>query len=433
MSGITRAAAAFLSLFTVVGCAGEGGGGAGGQAGPACDPDDGGLTLPDGFCATVVAEDVGEARHLAVAPNGDIYVAVYGTQDVEGGVVALRDTTGDAKADIRQEYAIDGGTGITLRDGWLYFAPDWGVVRMPRAEGQLTLNPPVDTVVSDLPDTESHRAKSAVVDDSGYVYVNVGSPSNSCQEQDRSAGSPGMDPCPQLETRAGIWRFHADSLGQTQADGIRFATGIRNGFALDFSPVNGDLYGGQHGRDQLYQNWKEYYDEEQGAELPAEEILRIDRGDDFGWPYCYYDWQRGEKVLAPEYGGDGQEIGRCADMEDPVVAFPGHWAPNGFAFYDGDQFPEEYRNGAFVAWHGSWNRSPLPQEGYKISFIPWSDSTSELSSDVRADWATGFAGEAKDPSNAEHRPSGLAVGPNGSLYVTDDQGGTIWRIMYRGG
>ena len=434
MSGTTRAASVLLTLFALAGCAGDGGGGAGGQAaGPACDPDDGGLSLPDGFCATVVAEDVGEARHLTVAPNGDIYVAAYGTDEVEGGIVALRDTTGDAKADVRQEYAIDGGTGINLRDGWVYFAPDWGVVRMSRDEGQLTLNGPMDTVVHGFPEQSTHAAKSAAIDDEGYLYVNVGAPSNACQEEGRSPGSPGMDPCPQRERQAGVWRFHADSVGQTQADGIRFATGLRNTFALDFSPVNGDLYGAQHGRDQLHELWKDRFTQEASAALPSEEIVRLNRGDDFGWPYCYHDWQEGVKVLAPEYGGDGQEVGRCDDMEDPVVAFPGHWAPNGLAFYRADQFPAEYRNGAFVAWHGSWNRAPLPQQGYKVSFIPWDSAAGELSSDYRADWATGFAGETMSPRQAEHRPSGLAVGPDGSLYVSDDQAGTIWRIMYRGG
>lgn len=430
MSSTARAAAALLTLVAVAGCAGEGGGGAGDR--PACDPDDGGLSLPDGFCAAVVAEDVGEARHLAVAPNGDVYVAVYGTDDVEGGIVALRDTTGDGAVDVREEYDLDGGTGISLRGGWLYFAPDWGVVRMPRAEGELTLTGPVDTVVHELPDQSTHAAKSAVVDEEGYLYVNIGAPSNACQEEPRSPGSPGLDPCPQLERQAGIWRFRADSLGQAQDDGIRFATGLRNTFALDVSPVNGDLYGAQHGRDQLQQLWGDLYTEQESAELPAEEVLRIQRGDDFGWPYCYYDQQQGAKVLAPEYGGDGQEVGRCAEAQDPVAAFPGHWAPNGFVFYDGGQFPEEYRNGAFVAWHGSWNRSPLPQEGYKISFVPWDESRGELSSEYREDWATGFAGDTRSPQEAEHRPSGLAVGPDGSLYVSDDQSGTIWRVVYRG-
>ncbi|MFB6368701.1 MAG: sorbosone dehydrogenase, partial [Gemmatimonadota bacterium] len=128
MSGTTRAAAALLSILAVAGCAGDGGGGTGSEAPgaelPACDPDDGGLSLPDGFCATVVAEDVGEARHLTVAPNGDVYVAVYGTDSVPGGVVALRDTTGDGKADVRKSYDLDGGTGISLHDGYLYVAPD---------------------------------------------------------------------------------------------------------------------------------------------------------------------------------------------------------------------------------------------------------------------------------------------------------------------
>lgn len=398
---------------------------------PPCDPDDGGLILPDGFCAVQVAEGVGEARNLAVAPNGDLYVAAYEGNDTPGGVVALRDTTGDGVADVRVEHPSDGGTGIALRDGRLYFATDWGVLRYRRAEGQLALQGPPDTVVSELPDYRSHNAKSAVLDDEGWLYVNIGAPSNACQEEGRTAGSPGMDPCPQLEDRGGIWRFRADRTGQTQEDGERFATGLRNTFALDISPANGELYGGMHGRDQLFQLWGDYYSEEDGAELPSEEVLRINRGDDFGWPYCYHDWRQGRRVLAPEYGGDGEQVDRCDRYEEPAVVFPGHWAPNGFVFYTGDQFPDRYRNGAFVAWHGSWNRAPRPQEGYKVSFIPWEDG--DLSSDYVADWATGFPGEDVSPRGAEHRPSGVAVGPDGSLYVSDDQAGAVWRIMYKGG
>ena len=127
--------------------------------------------------------------------------------------------------------------------------------------------------------------------------------------------------------------------------------------------------------------------------------------------------------------GDRTTAGRCAEMDDPLVAFPGHWAPNDIEFSTGDQFPEEYRGGAFIAFHGSWNRAPLPQGGYKIVYVEFEDGEPTGEWDTFAD---GFAGADVSPRGAEHRPVGLAMGPDGSLYVSDSRQGTIWRIMYTG-
>ncbi len=396
----------------------------------ACDSADGGLELADGFCATVVARDVGDARHVAVAGNGDLYVALGAGRDGGGGgVVALRDTTGDGAADVRVRFGSGGGTGVALRDGWLYFGADDRVVRWRRPDGRLRPEGEPQVVVDDLPSERSHAAKPIAFDGAGHLYVNVGSPSNSCQEEDRALRSPGQDPCPELATRAGIWRYDADSLGQTHSEAARFATGLRNTVAMAFGP-DGELYGAVHGRDQLVQNWPDLYTERESAEKPAEEFVRIQEGDDFGWPYCYYDPQRDLKVLAPEYGGDGTEVGRCADMKDPLVDFPAHWAPNGLHFYTGEQFPERYRGGAFIAFHGSWNRAPLPQEGYRVVYLPFEDGR------PTAEWETfaeGFRREGQGPREADHRPVGLAEGPDGSLYVTDDAAGWIWRIRHEGG
>jgi len=134
-------------------------------------------------------------------------------------------------------------------------------------------------------------------------------------------------------------------------------------------------------------------------------------------------------VLNPEYGGDGREVGRCAEKEDPVIAFPGHWGPNDIEFYTGDEFPERYRGGAFIAFHGSWNRDPEPQGGYNVVFVPWEDGA------FSGDWevfASGFAGADVSPRGATHRPTGVATGPDGSLYIADDRGGTIWKIVHTG-
>lgn len=397
-----------------------------------CDPDNGGLTLPRGFCAVVFADQLGRARHIAVAPNGDVFVAIHtsrGGDNSNVGILAFRDTDGDGKADVQRHFGELPGHGIALHGGYLYFGPDDRVIRYPMRTGELEPAGPPETIVKGLPGGRSHRAKSLAISDDGALFVNIGSPSNACQEEDRSAGSPGKDPCPELGRRAGIWKFDANKPNQTQADGERFATGLRNTVALALHPVSGTLYGVQHGRDQLAQNWGDLFTERQSAEKPSEELVRIEAGDDFGWPYCYHDPELSKLVLAPEYGGDGRTVGRCAQKKGPLAAFPAHWGPNGLLFYTGHQFPERYRGGAFIAFHGSWNRAPLPQGGYKVVFVPFNGEEPSREWEVFAD---GFAGADKSPRGAAHRPVGLAQGPDGSLFVTDDRGGRIYRVFYIG-
>lgn len=421
--------------------AGTGGGQAESSRAPApeCAEDNGGITLPEGFCAVVVVDEAAsgraQLRHIAVDGDGDIYVAVQGRSGAEtaaerGGVLAMRDTTGDGRVDVTETFGPEGGTGMEIRDGSLYFATNSAVLRYRLGEGLEPESGP-DTLVSGLPDRNSHTAKSLALGAAGELFVNIGSPTNACQPvgQDRQAGVEGEDPCTQLETRAGVWRFDLDRTGQTQGDGERWATGIRNAVALAWNPGDDNLYAVQHGRDQLDQ-WPGFTAED-NAERPAEELQRLARGVDFGWPYCFYDTETNRRLLAPEYGGDGEEVGRCAEKDDPIVAFPGHWAPNDLLFYTGEQFPAEYRGGAFIAFHGSWNRAPLPQAGYRVGFVPFSGG--EPSDDWRT-FANGFAGTdaPSSPGDAAHRPMGLAQGPDGSLYITDSAGGRIWRVFYTG-
>lgn len=396
-----------------------------------CDEDDGGLDLPEGFCATVVARDVGRTRHLAVDDDGDLYVAVRGSRDGDaGGVVALRDTTGDARADVTRRIVEDrGGTGMAIRDGHIYYGRDDGVLRWELPADGLVPDVEPETVVQGLRGDGGHAAKPLAFDGEGNLYVNVGAPSNACQEESRSVESPGQDPCPELEENGGIWVFDADGTGQSQDDGERWATGMRNTVALGHNPLDGHLYAAIHGRDQLSELWPDLYTEEERAEKPSEEFVRVTEDADFGWPYCFHDPELDEKVLAPEYGGDGEEVGRCAEKDDPLLAFPAHWGPNDLHFYTGDQFPERYRAGAFLAFHGSWNRAPLPQEGYNVVFVPFDDG--EPAGDG-SEFATGFRESGQGPADADHRPTGLTQGPDGSLYVTDDQSGWIWRIVHRG-
>ncbi len=400
---------------------------------PACDPDNAGLTLPAGFCAVVAGDSLGRIRHLAAATNGDLFAAVRGDS---GGVLALRDTNGDGRFDVRRKFGPAGGTGIALQSGYLYFASDDAVVRWPWRAGQLEPTGAPDTVVRQLVNRRQHAAKSIALGSGGALYVNIGAPSNSCQEQDRQEGSKGRDPCPILEEAGGIWRFDANRLGQTQQDGERYASGLRNAVAIAVDPAGGTPYAAQHGRDDLHRLWPALFSDGSSAEKPAEELFRLERGGNYGWPYCYYDPELQQKLLAPEYGGDGKTVGRCASAGKPVVAFPAHWAPNGILFYTGTQFPAEYRGGVFVAFHGSWNRAPLPQAGYNVTFVPamrGGEGVGGLAGNYRV-FAGGFAGgEVRVPRDARHRPTGLAQGPDGSLFVSDDQGGRVYRIMSRGG
>lgn len=395
---------------------------------PVCDADNAGLRLPTGFCAMVVADSVRGARHLAIAPNGDVFVATRNSRGQhDGGIVALRDTTRDGKADVRARFGSNGGSGIVLRGTRLWFATDNAVLRYRLPAGSLVANSNADTIVLGLP-VGGHSAKTIAIGGDDDLYVNIGSRTNACQVADRQAGSAGHDPCTELDTRAGIWRFDANERKQQQTKSKRFATGLRNVVAIHYA--DGKLYGAQHGRDNLSSNWSEHFTQPDNAEQPAEILARISSGDDYGWPYCFYDRERGKSVLAPEYGGDGKLVGdRCDDVDEPIAAFPAHWGPNGLVMYDGRQFPARYRRGFFIAFHGSWNRAPLPQGGYNLVFVPM-DEGGAGKYEV---FAEGFIGTTEGlPGSARHRPTGVAVGPDGSLYVSDDKGGRIYRIMYRG-
>ncbi len=384
---------------------------------PAAPPDTctrtSGLVLPEGFCAVLLATHLGPVRQIAVTPSGDVYAALQ-----DGGIIALRDANDDGRIDRRESFYDAGGTGIAFHGGALWFGQPDRILRWPWTPGELTPRAGPEVIVEGLP-TGGHSAKTFAFLGGDTLIVNLGSATNSCQASDRSYRSPGRDPCAELEGRAGLWRFSTARQHQRQRDGARFATGLRNAMALAVEPRTGKLFAAPHGRDQLAQNWG--FTDLQGAELPSEEFMQVDEGDDFGWPYCYYDWQQRVKVLAPEYGGDGNKVGRCSSRKNPLIGFPGHWAPMAIAFYTGTQFPAEYRGGAFVAFHGSWNRAPLPQEGYRVVFVPFGGDGRPT-----GQYKT-FATSARGPVSL--RPAGLAVGPDGSLYIGDQSSGTIWRVM----
>jgi glucose/arabinose dehydrogenase/mono/diheme cytochrome c family protein len=410
-----------------------------------CPSNDSGLKLPAGFCATIFADKIGHARQMAVAANGVVYVNTWsgryyppGEKPPAGGfLVALQDKTGDGKADVTEHFGETeetggaGGSGIALYKGSIFAEINDRIVRYALPAGTIVPQGPATTVVSGLPLGGDHPMHPFAITADGSMYVDVGSATNSCQLKNRTLKSPGADPCTELETRGGTWRYDANKTNQPFTPADRYATGIRNGEGYAIDAAGKRVYVTQHGRDQLHANWPDFFKPDQEATLPAEELLLLKPGGDYGWPECYYDAFRQKLVLAPEYGGDGgNKIGVCANKIAPIAIFPAHWGPNAAVFYDQKQFPARYHNGVFIAFHGSWDRAPYAQGGYNVIFQPVSAGRASGPCELFAD---GFAGPIETPEKAEHRPSGLAVGPDGALYISDDIKGRIYRVVYVGG
>jgi len=389
----------------------------------ACTGDTGGITLSPGFCATVFADHLGHVRHMAVASNGVVYANTwsgryYGndTPPPGGMLIALKDSKGNGQADQTVRFGPSkadgdaGGTGIAIYKDHVYAETNDKIVRYALPKDGVAPTGTAETIVSGMPITGDHPMHPFAIDAQGNMYVDLGSATNSCQSENRMPNVPGNNPCTELETRGGTWRYDANKLNQHFSPAERFSTGIRNGEGFSFDSA-GRIYATQHGRDQLGENWG--YSTMESANEPAEELIHLQQGGDYGWPECYYDYDQKKLVLAPEYGGNtGKTVGVCAQKLAPVAAFPAHWAPNDLLIYEGSQFPSTYKDGAFIAFHGSWNRAPAPQGGYNVVFQPLANGSASGPFVVFAD---GFAGAVKEPGRAAHRPTGLAVGPDGAI------------------
>lgn len=406
---------------------------------PKGDADNGGLVVPGGFEVVVVADSVGSARHMAVNDNGDIYVKLRGGNPK--GIVALRDVNNDGKTDSIKyfgNYEDKGnyGTAMRIHHGYMYFSTAGEVYRLKITPGQLVQDGKVEAIVIDDYKHDRHGyehiAKPIALDEAGNLYVPYGAPGDVCQVLNRIPGEPGEDPCSQLEDHGGIWKFDASKPGQTQQkDGKLYATGIRSLVAMDWNKSDNTLYVVVHGRDDLNARNANLFTRWQSAVYPSEEFLRVKEGDNGGWPYYYYDQDKGKRLLNPEYGGDGIKEGKGSEYLQPLLGFPAHWAPNDLFFYTGDQFPDRYKNGAFIAFHGSTNRAPYPQAGYFVAFVPFENGKPTGQWEVFAD---GFVGEDPivDVSDAPYRPMAIAMGPDGSLYLSETVKGKIWRVMFKG-
>ncbi|WP_460939226.1 PQQ-dependent sugar dehydrogenase [Spirosoma humi] len=381
------------------------------------------VKLPSGFSASIVAEDLGSARHIVVSKTGDIYVKLAKLKEGKG-IYRLRDTNKDGVADERVGFGDYPGTGIFIRDGYLYTSSNSSIYRYKLNENQEVINPDQpEKLVSGLREKDRDKSKSIAVDHQGNIYVNIASDNDAC----RVAGTgKGMMPCPLLDSAAGIWKFKANVPDQPFSSGVRYATGLKNVVGLDWNSKTNSLFVTQHGRGKFDDFYPQYYTPKQSAELPAETMYELHQGDDAGWPYVYYDHFQKKKILAPEYGGDGKKTGTAKTI-NPTAAFPAHMGPNALLFYTGTAFPERYRNGAFIAFHA---QSQEIHKGYLIGFVPFKNGKPSGPWEIFAD---NFAGTdlVKPTGPVQHRPCGLAQGPDGSLYVSDDLNGTLFKISYQ--
>lgn len=384
------------------------------------------LTMPSGFRAEKLIDSLGKVRHIAVTQDGKIYARL--AKPINGhGTLLLEQKDGVAKVIL--SFGNYGGTGVRLYKGYLYTSSNSEIFRYKIDNNEKVIDTSArETIVTGLLDQGTHETKSIMMDNAGNMYIPIGCPLNSCQQEDRKIGSMGIPGCPLLAISGGVWQFKPDKLNQTYKDGIRFATGLRNVVAVDWNTQTNQLYVMQHGRDQLDNLFPDLYTIKQNAEIPAECMYALKKGDNAGWPYIYYDYLKNKKMQMPEYGGDGKKEG-SSEYIDPVAAYPAHLAPNDILFYTGNQFPKKYKNGAFIAFHGSWNRRPEPQAGYFVVFQPFKNGKPYGKWEIFAD---GFSGSSEKTASgkADRRPCGLAQGADGSLYVSDDKKGAIYKITY---
>lgn len=364
------------------------------------------LKAPLGFTVSVFASGLKNVRWLVVAPNGD----VYASRRDQGDVLLLRDTDGDGVADHQKVVAqnIAYAHGLALKDGQLYIASDKKVfVAKVAPDGSL------DTprqIIDDLPDAGQHPNRTLAFGPDGWLYITAGSSCNNCRETNPEAAT--------------VLRARPDGSAREV-----YAAGLRNTIGFDWHPVTGALFGFDHGSDF------------RGDDLPPEELNEIRANAHYGWPYCYATREPDRfQVNEPP---NTTKAAFCPDTEAPVLTYTAHAAPIGFLFYRGAQFPTEYRQSAFAAMRGSWNRSQ--PSGFKVVRVQFGASGRPERID---DFVTGWLvepnaalkdagprateqerGEAARPAQLG-RLAGLAVARDGSLLIAEDQNGVIYRVRY---
>ncbi len=340
------------------------------------------ISVPPGFSVNVFAEGLSNPRFLNFGPDGQLYVA----DRKNGRIAILPDANNDGVADEIRTFAADLNDphSLVFHEGAWYVGLPTGVVRLQDKDNDGVADT-TTTLIDDYP-TRGHSTRTVEFLPDGRMVVSVGSSCNVCEEDD--------------PRRAAVIVYDG---GEATGEQI-FASGLRNAVGLAIHPETGELWASNNGRDLM------------GDDLPPETIYMVAEGANYGWPVCH----NGD-IVDPDMGFEGA----CDGIAAPLIEIQAHSAPLGIAFYTGDTFPTEYQNDLFVALHGSWNRSE--PTGYKIVRIPLDGSVPTGSVE---DFATGWL----DGENGEvyGRPAGLAVSPQGDLYMSDDKSGRIYRISYMG-
>jgi len=342
------------------------------------------LHVAAGFTVRPYSTDVALARMMVVTPEGDLIVSRTRADEV---VLLERDRNGDGRPDARRVLLakLNGPHGLALHDGFLYVGEYDAIGRVKFDSATGTLAGPYQRIVTGLPFDGNHRTKTLGFGPDGWLYLSMGSSCNVCEDRD--------------PRRAAMMRMRPDG-----SEAQIYATGLRNSVGFDWAPWDGALYATDNGRDLL------------GDDFPPDELNRIEQGRFYGWPYV-----NGFGVLDPDLG-TGHEAER-ARATPPVHGFRPHNAPLGICFLRSPRLPAAYQRTALVALHGSWNRTQL--DGYKVVALHWGRDGNI----VEQDFLTGFLGE----SGVIGRPAGVAEGPDGAIYVSDDYAGVIYRITYAGG
>lgn len=357
-------------------------------------PEDPTLMAPEGFTVSVFADGMKQARWLALTPDGDVLLA----QSREEKISILRDTDGDGSVDSTTTFAdksndVNVPFGMAFVDGYFLLGNTDAVRRYPWKKGQLKLEGKGEQI-TELPGGgyNQHWTRNVIADPkTGWIYVSVGSKSNVDVEE---------------EPRASILRMKPDGSERTV-----FASGLRNPVGLALHPESGDLYTTVNERDRL------------GDDLVPDYLAKVKEGGFYGWPYAYLK----PGNLDPRRMKDGKS--ERPDLAEktlsPDVLFQAHSAALGISFAQGSKFPAKYRNGAFVAFRGSWNRNE--GTGYKIVFVPFSAGKP---AGHYEDFVKGFLTDGSTP-RVWGRPVGVLAHPDGSLLFTEEENGRIYRVSYK--
>lgn len=348
--------------------------------------------VPRGFAISVFADHLSDARWMAVAPNGDVFLAEP-TRDA-GKITILRDTNGDGKADKTFTFASSGFVyphGLAFHGGYLYVGDLMGIWRIPYQDGQTVAGKPekVTTKLADLRPKGNHVTRNIAFGPDGALYLALGSRDNV------SDFKPG----------AQVFKINADG-GMSE-----FAGGIRNPVGIAFQPGSNTLFVVTNERDGL------------GDELPPDYMTSVKAGGFYGYPFAYTG-----KNPDPVWGA--KDPAKVAASITPDVLFHAHSAPTGLAFYTGANFPAEYKGEAFVSLHGSWNAGQ--PTGYKVVKVHFENGKPVNGYE---NFITGFwngMGRPGDPAKVWGRPVGLAVARDGALLIADDVGNVVWRVIYTG-